>query len=85
MSSKLIHSFPRGSDGPIRVRPSSELWNPGGLGPEFLESWFVRSYYEDEESPKKLNWGVLAGLSISVSVSVAFWVGIVFLVERVWK
>ena len=85
MSSKLLHFLPQGSDGSIRVKPSSDLWSSDGRRLEFLESWFVQSYCDDEDLHRNLNWGAISGMALSLTVSGVFWAGVVLLVERFWK
>jgi len=42
----------------------------------FLYSWFRDEDAESGQPHRKLNWGAISGLVISLSISGAFWVGV---------
>jgi hypothetical protein len=53
---------------------------------KFLRSWLVY----DSEIPggfthRRLNWRLVLGLAITVTVSASFWTGIGLLVAHIWK
>ncbi|HTZ83147.1 MAG TPA: hypothetical protein VMB66_08155 [Candidatus Acidoferrales bacterium] len=85
MSSKLLQFSPQASTRVLRLRDIPERWSgsfPSSTDVSALDSW---SEYEQASPQKRLNWGAISGLALSVTFSAAFWIGLVVLVERVWK
>ena len=79
MSYRVLQLFPQASTritGPFL--PSEDMG--------FLQSWFEGGSIRDEDAaPRQVNWGAIAGLALSVALSVIFWAGLVWLVARIWK
>jgi hypothetical protein len=85
VSSKLLQFSPQASTRILRLRAIPERWSgsvPSSTDLAAVDSW---SEYEQIDPQKKLNWGAISGLALSVTFSAAFWIGLVVLVERVWK
>jgi len=54
--------------------------------PKFFRSWLVYdSNLEGEEIPGRLQWNMLLGLALAVTVSATFWVGVGLMIERLWR
>lgn len=47
----------------------------------FLSSWLDDSN-EVDPGPRRINWGAISGLALSVAISAAFWTGFALLIER---
>ena len=85
MSSKLLQFSPQASTRVLRLRAIPERWSgsfPSSTDVAALDSW---SEYEVSDPRKRLNWGAISGLALSVTFSAAFWIGLAVLIERVWK
>jgi len=79
MSYKVLQLFPQASTritGPFL--PSEDMG--------FLQSWFEGGSIRDENTERPhINWGAIAGLALSVALSVTFWAGVVWIVARFWR
>ncbi len=65
---------------PLRA-PSANALDMG-----FLTSWFEYDPELDEGSADaRTNWGAISGLALSIAFSATFWVGVAWVVGRVWK
>jgi hypothetical protein len=65
---------------PLRA-PSANALDMG-----FLPSWFEYDPELDEGSADaRTNWGAISGLALSIAFSATFWVGVAWVVGRVWK
>jgi hypothetical protein len=65
---------------------STRVIRPSTTSTGFVESWFENSTNRTENPvPHRINWGAILGLALSVTVSVGFWGGVVWIVARVWK
>lgn len=82
MSSKLLQFSPQASTRVLRLRDIPERWSGLSSSTDVADSW---SEFEQVDPHKKLNWGAISGLALSVTFSATFWIGLVVLVERVWK
>jgi hypothetical protein len=52
----------------------------------FLPSWFEYDPELDEgNADARTNWGAISGLALSIAFSATFWVGVAWVVGRVWK
>jgi hypothetical protein len=49
----------------------------------FLSSWLGDD--NDSDEPRRMNWGALAGLAISLVISGGFWAGVGVLIARAVK
>ena len=89
MSFNSFELFPQASTRVIRMRAIPEAWSAqSGSAPDigFLRSWFeFDSDFEDSSAPRRINWGAIAGLALSIAVSAGFWTGAALLIERVWR
>ena len=79
MSYRVLQLFPQASTritGPFL--PSEDMG--------FLQSWLEGGSIRDEDSASRhINWGAIAGLALSVALSVTFWAGVVWIVARFWR
>jgi hypothetical protein len=60
-----------------------------------LDMGFVRSWFESDSDPaensaesssgRKVNWGAISGMALSVAFSLVCWAGVIWIVERVWR
>jgi hypothetical protein len=79
MSYRVLQLFPQASTritGPFQ--PSEDMG--------FLQSWFDGGSILDENSERRhINWGAIAGLALSVALSVIFWAGVVWVFARFWR
>ncbi len=86
MSFKVLQFSPHGSTRVIRVRAVPPSWvGSYDCGREF---GFLNSWMEDDSNglgPRRVNWGAIAGLALSLTISVGFWTGIALMVERIVK
>jgi hypothetical protein len=48
----------------------------------FLQTWFES---DGDLEDSGTNWGAIYGLALSVAVSASFWVGVAWIVARVWR
>jgi hypothetical protein len=89
MSFNSFELSPQASTRVIRMRAIPEAWSaPSGCAPDigFLRSWFeIDSDFEGSSAPRRINWGAIAGLTLSVAVSAAFWTGAALVIERIWR
>ena len=47
----------------------------------FLSSW-LDDWNEGEGGSRRINWGAISGLALSVAISAAFWTGVALFIER---
>ncbi len=52
----------------------------GGNG--FLSSWLEEDDVDVEQSGRRINWGAVAGLALSLVISGGFWAGVGFVASR---
>jgi len=79
VSGKVLQLFP-----PASTRVTGPFRPPEDMG--FLQSWFEGASIRDEsDEHRRLNWGAIAGLALSVALSATFWVGVVWIVVRIWR
>ena len=88
MSYRVLQLSPQSSTRTNRRRileswkaPSTNVLDMG-----FLPSWFEYDPELDEGSAAaRTNWGAISGLALSIAFSATFWVGVAWVVGRVWK
>ncbi|HME35888.1 MAG TPA: hypothetical protein VKF84_11665 [Candidatus Sulfotelmatobacter sp.] len=98
MSSKILQLSPQASTQVIRRRiaaqnswsaapaPSLDMSLDLSLDIGFLRSWFeCESDLAQNTGPRRVNWGAISGLALSVAVSVICWAGLAWIVTSVWK
>jgi hypothetical protein len=52
----------------------------------FLPSWFAfDSDSEFEARGRRINWGAISGMALSIGFSTAFWAGLAWMIARVWR
>ena len=85
MSFKLLQFPPQPSTRAIRMTAVPARWvsQEGCTG----NAGFLHFWLEDEDTnsglpPRRLNWGAMSGLLISLSISGAFWIGVGSLIAR---
>lgn len=88
MSFKLLQFSPQASTR-VRMRIVPERWTEGydySRGVTFLPSWMeIDSYYSEQTGERRINWGAISGLALSLAISGSFWVGLGLLVVRALK
>jgi len=79
MSYRVLQLFPQAS-----TRISGPFLPSEDMG--FLQSWYEGGSIRDENTERRhVNWGAIAGLALSVALSVIFWAGVVWVVARFWR
>jgi len=79
MSYKVLQLFP-----PASTRVTGPFLPSEDVG--FIQSWFEGGSIRDESTePRRINWGAIAGLAISLALSATFWAGVVWIVARIWR
>ena len=85
MSFKLLPFSPQESTRVIRMQAIPEQWS----GPAACSSeiGFLKLFVEDEQTivEKRINWGAISGLALSLAVSAGFWMLVGVTVEKAWK
>ncbi len=85
MSFKLLQFSPQESTRVIRMQAIPEQWS----GPAACSSeiGFLKLFVEDEQTivEKRINWGAISGLALSLAVSAGFWMLVGVTVEKAWK
>jgi hypothetical protein len=79
VSFKLLQFPPQPSTRVLRMTAVPARWiAPDGYMVDggFLHSWLENENTNSRQMPKRLNWGAIAGLVISLSISGAFWTGV---------
>jgi hypothetical protein len=52
----------------------------------FLRTWFEYDSEMQEARPQKgINWSVILGMAVVITVSAGFWTGVGLLTARLWK
>jgi hypothetical protein len=88
MSYRFSQLSPRTSTRGITMRMALRgSWSasPGGDSPDaqFLRSWLEQDSEPDEEAREGINWGLIAGLTLAVGVSAAFWAAVGWVISRI--
>jgi len=86
VSFKLLQFPPQSSTRVVRMTAVPARWVAAEacmVDAGFLHSWLENEDCGNAQSDKKLNWGAISGLVISLSVSGAFWIGIGSLIAHV--
>ncbi len=52
---------------------------------QFWRSWLEYNTGDERKFRWHLNWNVVFGLAVTVSVSAAFWTGVGLLIAHVWR
>jgi hypothetical protein len=85
VSFKLLQFSPQESTRVIRMQAIPEQWS----GPAACSSeiGFLKLFVEDEQTivEKRINWGAISGLALSLAVSAGFWMLVGVTVEKAWK
>ncbi|HYM77997.1 MAG TPA: hypothetical protein VE377_18625 [Candidatus Dormibacteraeota bacterium] len=89
MSSRLLQFPPQTSTRAVRMRAIPLRWVglDGGLGDNgFLSSWLEDDTHTDGTSVRRrINWGAISGLALSLAISATFWAGVALLIARLVK
>lgn len=85
MSFKLLQFSPQSSTRALRMSEVPERWISNYAYPQ--DMGFVRAWMQDDSCPldspqKQINWGAVAGLALSLTVSGAFWAGVGLLIAH---
>jgi len=87
MSLKVLQFPLQGSTRTVRLRAIPEAW-AGHYG-YTRDMSFLSSWLEDDSAPerttRRLNWGAVSGLALSLTISAAFWAGVVLIIERILR
>lgn len=88
MSARLLQFSPQANAPAVGIRANTESWSrlsgsPTDLG--IVRSWFETDCELTDAPLNRINWGGVLGLALAVSFSAAFWTGVVFIAERIWK
>ena len=88
VSARLLQFSPQANAPAVGTRANTEF--PSGLSGSPIDLGIVRSWFEtdcdfSDASENRINWGGIFGLALAVSFSVAFWTGVAFIAERLWK
>jgi hypothetical protein len=84
MSFKLLQFSPQPSTR-IRMRNVPDRWTEGyeyARGVTFLPSWMEDSEPSWDAETRRVNWGAISGLVLSLAIGGGFWVGLGLLVAR---
>ena len=86
MSYRLSQLTPRTRIFPVQDEFSTNfpLSAEASQDTEFLRCWLERDADREEQSGQ-LNWDKISGLGVALAVSAAFWVGVVWFVNLIWK
>ena len=87
MSFKLLR-FPQSSTRVIYVRAVPVCWTTpdrylNDVG--FLQSWLEDETQPDGAARRRMNWGAISGLAISLAISASFWTGVGMAISRLLK
>jgi cell division protein FtsW (lipid II flippase) len=84
-----ILQFPRQKSGVIHVKTiPPALIHPYAFARNngFLSSWLDDdSEFARSRSPRRINWGAISGMGLSLAVSAGFWIGLGLVIERIVK
>jgi hypothetical protein len=86
MSRELLELSPQESTREIEkkppVRDSRSALVDHSRTIEVARFWVV----EESEPPKgRINWSAILGMAFTLGISVAFWIGVAWIVSRIWK
>jgi hypothetical protein len=84
MSFKLLNFPPQASTRAMRVPVRWMCLESGLGGSRFLSSW-LGDDNDSDQSRKHINWGAVAGLTLSFAISGGFWAGVGLLIARTVK
>lgn len=95
MSSKILQLSPQTSTRTRRRIAPQESWSAASARPLNvsldlpLDIGFVRAWFESDpdgqSGTRSVNWGAISGMALSVTFSVICWVGVAWIVTRVWR
>ena len=81
MSFKLVNFPPQASTRAMRVPVRWICLDSGLGGSRFLSSWLGDDNDPDQPG-MRINWGAVAGLTLSFAISGGFWAGVGLLIVR---
>jgi len=88
MSFKLLQFSPQASTRAVRMKMLPERWTEGyeySRGVRFLPAWLEDEFDSAHGTGRRIKWGAISGLALSVVVSGGFWVGVGLLIARIVK
>lgn len=88
MSFKVLQFSPQQGTRVIRMRGIPEAWsgsNPWARDTGFLSSWLEDDSDEANREARRLNWGPISGLALSIAISAGFWTSVVLTIERILR
>lgn len=88
MSFKLLQFSPQESTRAVRMKMVPERWTEGyeySRGVRFLPAWLENDSDSLAGTRRRINWGAISGLALSLVISGSFWAGVGFLIARVVK
>jgi hypothetical protein len=88
MSGKVLQLSPqistRFTSSRTALQDSRSAQPVASLDMGFLPSWFESDSASDK-GRRRINWGAISGLAISIVVSGGVWAGVLWMVSRFWK
>jgi hypothetical protein len=88
MSGKVLQLSPQTSTRLTRsrttVHDSRSAQSVASLDLGFLPSWF-ESDSASHKGRRRINWGAISGIAISIVVSGGVWAGVLWMVARFWR
>ncbi|MGP0018578.1 MAG: hypothetical protein ACLPHP_08435 [Candidatus Sulfotelmatobacter sp.] len=96
MSSKILQLSPQASTRTRRKIAPQDSWSAAPARPldmpldlsldmGFLPAWFESDPDPAQSSTRRVNWGAISGMALSVTFSVICWAGVAWIVTRVWR
>ena len=88
MSFKLLQFSPPESTRALRMKIVPERWTEGyeySRGVRFLPAWLDNDSDFGERTGRRVDWGAMSGLALSLAISGGFWLGLGLLIARVVK
>jgi hypothetical protein len=89
MSFKLLQFSPQTSTRAVRMREVPERWTDGyehSQGVKFLPAWLDDDFAPASKAAKRrIHWGAISGMALSLVISGGFWAGVGLLIARVVK
>ena len=88
MSGKLLQLSPRASTSvPVRIIAIHRSWSysKASADTSFLRSWFQSDSEFAEACDEQPNWGAISGMALALAMSAICWVGVAWIVARIWR
>ena len=89
MSFKLLQFSPQTSTRAVRMREVPERWTDGyehSQGVKFLPAWLDdETVLLSKSGKRRIHWGAISGMALSLVISGGFWAGVGLLIARVVK